>query len=253
MNFLFIDTSTPWIFTCVIKKTKDHYESIYTSIDKIDPNDDRWMHSHIKFLSDKHLISLQKKSLKIILGRGPGSFTSLRVAFLYIQIIADQYQIPLKTFYSLNFFQAGFHIPKDIPLFIRTNRNLYYVFIPSIYNFLINHTEIIPILEEKDFYFANLSSRVVEGVNEINNNLKDLIHSGYFWEEPYFIHSPNQALGKNKKLIKINNFSWEKTNLFLENNIKNNSFSSQFSPFYGHTLNFIQKHQPDETINPQIS
>lgn len=250
MKYIFIDTSTPWIFTSVIDENDTN--EIYTSIDFGDSQKDQWMHLHFRSLIEKKIITLEEENFQLLLGRGPGSFTSLRVAFMYMSIISDYYKIPCRTFFSLSFFHAGFHLTNDEPLFIQTNKNLFYAIIPNSKKGELTGVHCKDIEDiGHDFCFADIPAKQIEPYRINPSDQNSLFKTNHFWEEPYTIRTNNKATPHDQSLS-TKNFDWQRANLFLMKHLQNKTFNSQFSPFYGHTLKFIKKQSSNEKPDKKI-
>lgn len=117
MNRLIVDTSTSHTFLQFIKRGKtNHMELTKASLER-----DDWFAKLVDEYFEEDLDS-------VAIGRGPGSFTGLRISFAYIKIRCLLQNIPLFTFSSGRFWHSFFELPENAWLCIRMNKNMYYAF-----------------------------------------------------------------------------------------------------------------------------
>ncbi len=99
-----------------------------TLSDRVRVPKDKWLSYLIReILQETGLEKLEY----IALGRGPGSFTSLRIGHAMIRTLAMLWGASVFPFSSLEFWHSVFDLKKNEYLILRINRNLYYGFVPG--------------------------------------------------------------------------------------------------------------------------
>lgn len=126
MNYTsIIDTSTPWLIALALKADDQGRLSLLANKSSyINREKDNWMHSSYKTLTESTVEAAAFDHM--ILGRGPGSFTGLRVSFAYLKTIAMLNDIPVSTVNSMQLWHTLLCEDRHSLLLVRTNRVLYY-------------------------------------------------------------------------------------------------------------------------------
>ncbi len=197
-------------------------------------NGDQWLSELIRYLLIKEK---SKRFNYIVLGKGPGFFTSLRVAHTTCATLALLWESKTIHFPSLLFWREFFDIKNKALFALRVNQNLYYV----------------DTGESKTGSFTVMTTHQLIEFSEKNIN-KEI----FLWQEPWQKrtvkkNNQNKIIERNRAISeifknssKIKELSLEKKfkvkkkfiPIFLkENNIKNMQVEIQdFLPIYGHTI-----------------
>ncbi len=237
MKIIVLDTSTPWILSLVLDSENGIHRLIHTEKTHIPKGNDAWMRD--AFRSLEKYFSRENEDVKILLGRGPGSFTSLRVSFLFMQIVSDYYGFPRGTFSSLDFQRAGFSIDSDKPFFFRTNRNLYYASLPQSWRIFLNEEKLSAQESGEKYLFAGVPYPLMEKAREFFSRIypEDNLWYNYVWEEP-----GNKINNGEPPFpgITMAGFSFNDAASYIRNLPENVFQEDNFAPFYGHTLEFMK-------------
>ena len=89
---------------------------------------DDWLMNLIKYFREEETI---KRVDYLALGRGPGLFTSLRIAHVTFRMLSLLWDASTIHFSSLLFWHNFFCLKRNDTLIIRANRNLYYIYTPN--------------------------------------------------------------------------------------------------------------------------
>ena len=89
---------------------------------------DDWLTNLIKYFREEETI---KRVDYLALGRGPGLFTSLRIAHVVFRMLSLLWNASTIHFSSLLFWHKFFCLKQNDTLIIRANRNLYYIYTPD--------------------------------------------------------------------------------------------------------------------------
>lgn len=97
MKRLFLDTSNKYLYICVL----DNNEVIFSHIQEGNNNHSETLMDKVKELFDKYHLNIQKID-EIYVGKGPGSYTGVRVACTISKVLAYALNIKLFSFSSLD-------------------------------------------------------------------------------------------------------------------------------------------------------
>ena len=192
-NYLLIDIATPYFCILHIKFNPGSLEIENHRIGRIDSSNDTWFDA---LFSE----AFSEEFDGILLGKGPGSFTSLRIAHSYLRVFAMLRQIPVFSFDSLLFWQSGFAASSEAVLI---------------------HTSKTTIFEAKENSYVQIKSI------DLENYGNQALYYPSIWKDKFKISS-------SLKLITIDQFNVNS----LTHNIKKTIFSNsttwqELLPNYG--------------------
>ena len=141
-NILFIDTSTSFAYIAYLEFNGDYFAQIReilfslkekkevfsTLQDELHVEGDAWLYNILNELIQKENID---KINYIALGKGPGSFTSLRVSHSMMRTFSMLRKIKFLAFSSMEFWHRAFALQCNDLFLFRLNQNLYYGYIPQ--------------------------------------------------------------------------------------------------------------------------
>jgi len=127
MKILAVDTSTQYTFLAIcVYQNRWSVEKIFC--EKISREKDNWLELHIRnFCGNDEWNKIDGFAS----GRGPGSFTSLRINFTYLKTLAILQDKLFLTFSTSGFYRSLFCKSNEI-LLVQVNRNLYFACDPEL-------------------------------------------------------------------------------------------------------------------------
>ena len=186
-NYLLIDIATPYFCILHLKFNPGSLEIENHRIGRIDSSNDTWFDT---LFSE----ALSEEFDGILLGKGPGSFTSLRIAHSYLRVFAMLRQMPVFSFDSLLFWQSRFAASSEAVLIhtskttiFETKENSYVQIKPVDLENYRNQALYYPSIW-KDKFKISSSLKLVTidhfNVNSLIHNIKKTIYSnGITWQE----------------------------------------------------------------------
>lgn len=186
-NYLLIDIATPYFCILHLKFNLGSLEIENHRIGRIDSSNDAWFDA---LFSE----AFSEEFNGILLGKGPGSFTNLRIAHSYLRIFAMLRRIPVFSFDSLLFWQNGFAGSSEAVLIHTSKTTIFeakensYVQIKPIDLENYSHQALYYPSVWKNKFKISSSLKLVTidqfNVNSLTHSIKKIIYSnGITWQE----------------------------------------------------------------------
>ena len=123
---LIVDTSTTWAYLGYAETEKKEIVNFRQNLFQPEKEKTDWLSASLtEFLAPLKLTDIDK----IVIGKGPGSFTGLRISFSYFRTAAMLLDIPISTFASGVLWHLAICSNKET-LLTQLNKNLYTAYDP---------------------------------------------------------------------------------------------------------------------------
>jgi len=211
---IIVDTSTPWLYLALAIKNKNKWSLENYNLIKTPENNDAWLSDYFSEFLKIHNIKVPDL---VFLGKGPGSFTGLRISFSYFRTYCMLMGLGLCLFSSIEFWHRSFSDPLNDIFLVKNNRTTYYG------HFLSINKKLKFIAEKLNFWqkkAIKLKKRII------------------LWPSIYVINE-DYSINDNFKILTIDEADVSKVNLLPLDNLTNQEINWQAAlPHYGHELTF---------------
>ena len=161
MKRLFLDTSNQYLYICVLEDN----DILFTHLQVGNNNHSETLISVLEECFEKNNIIVDDLE-EIYVGRGPGSYTGVRVACTVAKVLAYSKNIKLKSFSSLDLLLTTNLVKGQIVVKMDARRGFSYAKV-----FDIN--EEIKVIMEETFIETEVLSNTYKDVIEITNNCNE--------------------------------------------------------------------------------